>query len=95
MKRDEEYHPSQLHKAYVMIACQRGTEEELMSELESMHVVKQATRIFGICDVLARLETRSLQELRDTVSFRIRESSKVRSLDILMCMKALPEILTA
>ena len=65
--------------AYVLINVEIGSEEEILRNLEPISEVKEAHLVYGVYDIIAIIETETMQELKDTVSWKIRRLDKVRS----------------
>jgi DNA-binding Lrp family transcriptional regulator len=63
--------------AYVMFKVSSGTEREVAQKLITFSEVKQADIIFGEYDVVAKLETESLDTLEDFVSDHVRNVPNV------------------
>ena len=93
MKRDEVFCPSRLERAYVMIICKSGTEQGVLEELRSFYFVKEVAKTCGRCDILAKIETRNVRELRDAIDFKIRKIPDIENTTILICMKPFLEFL--
>ena len=87
MKREEEFCPSQLQQAYVMLVCRNGIKQDMLEKLRSFHFVKEVAKTCGGCDILAKIETKDIGELRDAIDFKIRKIPGIESMSILMCMK--------
>lgn len=65
--------------AYVLINVEIGSEDEVFRNLDPISEVKEAHLLYGVYDIIARIETETMQELKDTVSWKIRRLDKVRS----------------
>ena len=70
--------------AYVLINCDLGYEEEIISKLKNISGVKEAQGTFGAYDILAKIESNELDKLRDTITNKIRNMDRVRSTLTLM-----------
>lgn len=70
--------------AYVMIACDYGQEEQVLDELKSMARIKEARCTEGHYDIVAEIESKTIDEINATVSERIRRLDGVRSTLILL-----------
>jgi DNA-binding Lrp family transcriptional regulator len=68
-----------LAKAYVLINVEIGSEEEVLRSLDPISEVKEAHLVYGVYDIIAAIETETMQELKDTVSWKIRRLDKVRT----------------
>ncbi len=70
--------------AYVMIACDYGQEEEVLDELKTIDKVKEAHGTEGHYDIVAEIESKTIDEINSTVSEKIRHINGVRSTMILL-----------
>lgn len=66
-------------KAYVLITCDSGSEDFVLSSLKSTDSVKMATGVFGTYDVISKLEAKSEDALRDVVTKKIRKLPRIRA----------------
>jgi len=73
-----------LATAYVLINCDLGSEEYVISELKSIEGVTEVHGVFGAYDVLARVESKQVETLRETITCKIRKIAKIRSTLTLM-----------
>ncbi|HUT06005.1 MAG TPA: Lrp/AsnC ligand binding domain-containing protein [Nitrosopumilaceae archaeon] len=70
--------------AFVLINCELGSEELVISELKSIEGVKEVHGTFGAYDVLAKVESEQVEKLRETITWKIRKIPKIRSTLTLM-----------
>ena len=70
--------------AYVLINCDLGFEEAVISELKSIEDVKEVHGTFGAYDILAKVEASPIETLRETITWKIRKIQKIRSTLTLM-----------
>jgi len=68
-----------LATAFVLINVEIGFEDEVLRSLKPISEVKEAHLVYGVYDIIARIETETMQELKDAVSWKIRRVDKVRS----------------
>jgi len=68
-----------LATAYILINVEIGAEGEALKSLKPVSEVKEAHLVYGVYDIIARVETETMQELKDAVSWKIRRLDKVRS----------------
>jgi len=73
--------------AYVLINCDLGYEEQIIEELKHISDVKEIHGTFGAHDILAKVESANVENLRDTVSWKIRKLDRVRSTLTLMVIE--------
>jgi len=69
---------------YVLINCDLGSEESVISELKTIEGVTEVHGIFGAYDILARVESKQVETLRETITWKIRKIAKIRSTLTLM-----------
>ncbi len=65
--------------AYVLINCDLGFEAEIIDELKHLDNVKEAHGVFGAYDILTKLESDSMEHLRDVITWKIRKLNRVGS----------------
>ena len=70
--------------AYVLINCELGSEEFVISHLKSLDAVKEVHGTFGAYDILAKVEADEVSVLRETITWKIRKIDKIRSTLTLM-----------
>ncbi|MDP7975796.1 Lrp/AsnC ligand binding domain-containing protein [Tardisphaera miroshnichenkoae] len=65
--------------AYVVINTEIGGEEETLEQLRKIPEVKEAHEVYGVYDLIVKIEAPTLEALKDTVTNKIRKIDKVRS----------------
>ena len=65
--------------AYVLINCDLGSEEDIIKEIKGLDSVKDVQGTYGVYDIVARVESDQMDSLKDTITWKIRRMSKVRS----------------
>ena len=74
-------------KAYVLINCDMGSEESVMSQLKEIDLVKEVHGTFGAYDIVLLVEAYTVEALRDVITWKIRKIEKVRSTLTMMVIK--------
>ena len=67
-----------LATAFVLINSTLGAEDEVLKGLKEIKEVREAHMVFGVYDIIARIETDTMQELEDIISLKIRRLDKTR-----------------
>ena len=70
--------------AYVLITCDLGCEKAVFDELKQLADVKEAHGILGAFDIIAKVESDSVESLRYTIAWKIRKLNRVHSTLTLM-----------
>ena len=70
--------------AYVLINCELGSEESVISELKSIEGVIEVHGTFGAYDILAKVQSDQVETLRETITWKVRKIPKIRSTLTLM-----------
>ena len=64
---------------YVLINVELGFEEKLLKSLHDIPNVKECHRVYGVYDIIAKVEAESLNELKQSATSKIRRLEGVRS----------------
>ena len=65
--------------AYVMINTELGSEVEVLKELEAFSEVKETYMVYGIYDILAKIEFADRKELSEVIIKKIRRINNIQS----------------
>ena len=71
-------------KAYVLINCELGSEEAVISQIKSIEGVKEVHGTFGAYDILIKIESDRVETLREVITWKIRKIDHIRSTLTLM-----------
>ncbi|MEM2843650.1 MAG: Lrp/AsnC ligand binding domain-containing protein [Candidatus Bathyarchaeia archaeon] len=74
--------------AFVLINAEIGSESELVEELKKMPYVKEAYLVYGVYDIIARIEAETMDKLKEVVTWKIRKLNKVRSTLTMIVMES-------
>ncbi|XHH09800.1 MAG: Lrp/AsnC family transcriptional regulator [Candidatus Bathyarchaeia archaeon] len=66
-------------RAFILINVESGTEEEALKELRAINGVTESYTSYGVYDIIAKVQANSMDELKDLITLKIRNLSKVRS----------------
>ncbi len=70
--------------AFVLITCDLGAEEDVISHLKTIDGVKEVHGTFGAYDIIAKIESDNQETLRDTIAWKIRKIERIRATLTLM-----------
>lgn len=65
--------------AFVLINAEIGSEDEVLQELKKVSSVKEAYVVYGVYDIVAKVEADSMDKLKEVVTWKVRRLDKVRS----------------
>jgi len=72
--------------SYVLINCDIGSEEDVISRLKTIDGVKEVHGTFGAYDIIAKIESDNQETLRDILTWKIRKLDRIRSTLTLMAI---------
>ena len=64
---------------YVLINVELGFEEKILKSVSDIPNVKECHRVYGVYDIIAKVEAESLDELKQNATSKIRRLEGVRS----------------
>jgi DNA-binding Lrp family transcriptional regulator len=65
--------------AFVLINAEIGSEDTVVGELRKLSNVKESYVVYGVYDVVAKVEAESMDKLKEIVTWKIRRLDRVRS----------------
>jgi DNA-binding Lrp family transcriptional regulator len=65
--------------AIVLINTEVGSEIEVLKELKKVEGVDQASAVYGVYDIVARVKADTMDRLKEIMTLRIRRLDKVHS----------------
>lgn len=65
--------------AFVLINADLGAEEQLVKELKGIENVKEVYVVYGVYDIVAKVEADAMEKVKETITWKIRRLDRVRS----------------
>jgi len=65
--------------AFVLINTEIGSESEVLKTLKKVSGVKEAYSVYGVYDIIAKIQAETMDKLKEMVTWNIRRLDKVRS----------------
>ncbi|WP_455364717.1 Lrp/AsnC ligand binding domain-containing protein [[Eubacterium] cellulosolvens] len=65
--------------AFVLINAEIGSEDELLKELKKIPNVREAHTVYGVYDIVVKVESDTMEKLKELVTWKVRRLDKVRS----------------
>ena len=73
--------------AFVLINTEMGSETEVLESLKKMGNVKEAYVVYGVYDIVARVEAENMDQLKEIITWKMRRLNKVRSTLTMMAVQ--------
>ena len=70
--------------AYILINCELGSEESIIQQLKNLDDVSEVHGTFGAYDIFAKIESPTVETLREVITWKIRKIDQIRSTLTLM-----------
>ena len=70
--------------AYILINCELGSEELIIQQLKNIDNISEVSGTFGAYDILAKIESPTVETLREIITWKIRKIDQIRSTLTLM-----------
>jgi DNA-binding Lrp family transcriptional regulator len=65
--------------AFVLINADLGAEEQLVKELKGIEHVKEVYVVYGVYDIVCKVEADAMEKVKETITWKIRRLDRVRS----------------
>jgi len=65
--------------AFVLINTEIGSENKVLEELKKVEGVIEAYAVYGVYDLVAKVEAETMDKLKEIVTWRVRRLDNVRS----------------
>jgi len=65
--------------AFVLINTEIGSENKVLEELKKVKGIVEAYAVYGVYDLVAKVEANTMDELKEIVTWRVRRLDNVRS----------------
>jgi len=69
----------EIPQAFVLVNADLGAEEDLLKKLREIPNVKEVYVVYGVYDIVARVEADTMEKVKETITWHIRRLDKVRS----------------
>jgi len=65
--------------SYVLINTEIGYEDSIVKQLRETPNIVESYVVYGVYDIIAKVEAETMEEIKDIITSRIRRLEKVRS----------------
>ena len=74
-----------LLNAYILLNVSTGSENQVLIETRALKNVKEAHVCFGVYDIILKVETNSMNKMKDFVTNKIKKIKNITSILSLFC----------
>ncbi len=68
-----------MEKAYILLSCEIGKEQELASQLHTINEIKNVMITYGEYDIVVEAKTENPEKMDNLITSKIRKLEKIRS----------------
>ena len=68
-----------MSNAFVLLNTESGREENITRDLKSLEEVKEVFRVYGVYDIVAKLESDTIDKLKEIIGWKLRNLKGVKS----------------
>ena len=72
--------------AFVLLNAELGAEIEVLNGLKMIDEVKETHLIYGVYDIIARIEADTMDDLRKVIGWKVRRLTRARSTITMICL---------
>jgi len=65
--------------AFILITSELGKEKDLLGKLRTLEHIIEAHYVYGVYDIIAKIEAEDMEKLREIVTFKIRCMDEVNN----------------
>ena len=69
---------------YILLNCELGSEESIIQQLKNLDGISEVRGTYGTYDILAKIESPTVEALREIITWKIRKIGQIRSTLTLM-----------
>ena len=66
-------------KAFVLMNAELGSEDSIVGELRRIEGVKEVFQVYGVYDVVAQVESDTMEKVKETITWKLRKLNGVKS----------------
>ncbi len=66
-------------RAFVLMNAELGSEDSIVDELRKISSVKEVFQVYGVYDILSLVEADTMEEVKETITWKLRKLEGVKS----------------
>ena len=68
-----------MSNAFVLLNTELGSEENIIRDLRNLEEVKEVTRVYGVYDIIAKVESDTMDKVKEIITWKLRKLKGVKS----------------
>ena len=68
-----------MSNAFVLLNTELGSEENIIRDLRNLEEVKEVTRVYGVYDIIAKVESDTMDKVKEIITWKLRKLNGVKS----------------
>jgi DNA-binding Lrp family transcriptional regulator len=76
-------------RAFVLITTEIGAMEQVLQDLKTIDCVSETYLLYGVHDIIAIVKTDSMKQLKEAISWKIRQIDHILTSETLIAMDVL------
>jgi DNA-binding Lrp family transcriptional regulator len=68
-----------MSNAFVLLNTELGSEENIIRDLRNLEEVKEVIRVYGIYDIIAKVESDTMDKVKEIITWKLRKLKGVKS----------------
>ena len=65
--------------AFVLLNTELGSEDSIVRDLKSLEGVKEVFQVYGVYDIIAKVESDTMDKVKDIITWKLRKLTGVKS----------------
>ena len=65
--------------AFVLINTEIGSESDVLKELKKVEGVEEASAVYGVYDIMAKIKAESIDKLKEIITWHVRRLDNVKA----------------
>ena len=76
-----------MSNAFVLLNTELGKEENIIRDLKNFEEVKEVFRVYGVYDIIAKVESDTMDKVKEIIIWKLRKLTGVKSTLTMMVTK--------
>jgi DNA-binding Lrp family transcriptional regulator len=68
-----------MHTAYTLINAELGSEDAVVNDMKRIPEVKEVNLTYGVYDIVAKIQSESMDRIKEIITLKVRKIDKIRS----------------